>query len=254
MGENGVTLKREGRVAYVGIDHPPVNSLSRNVIEGLDAVFRTIEQEDSLTVVVLTGTGKTFSAGAELKELASARTREETEESLRRAKRLLDRVEALAIPVIGAINGICLGGGLELALACHIRIADENARFGFPEINLGLMPGAGGTQRLARLTGFSSSCELILTGKIIHASEAFNIRMVDQVTPAGACLETAGDIARAIGSKSRAAVISALEAIRSSSGTSVREGMERETRLFGRLVDTAEVKENITVFLARQKA
>ncbi|MGD9123790.1 MAG: enoyl-CoA hydratase-related protein [Desulfarculaceae bacterium] len=207
----------------------------------------TLDQQGGVALVRLNNPPVNSLSGRVLEGL-------ESEEILRRAKRVYDGMEAFTIPIIAAISGVCLGGGLELALACHIRIADEKARLGFPEINLALMPGAGGTQRLARLAGFSRSCELILTGDLISAGRAYSLGLVDRVAPPGKCLNIAEVLAQAISEKSRAAVISALEAIKCALRLPAQEGMEKETRLFGELFDSAEAQEKIKAFLKRQKA
>jgi enoyl-CoA hydratase len=251
MDDERIHIQMEKDIAILSINNPPANSLDKTTVQSLQAVIADFEERETPRVVVLTGNEKTFSAGADLRELAGAHLAKQAEEIVRRAKSLLDRIESFRRPVIAAINGPCLGGGLELALACHIRVADENSRFGFPEINLGLMPGAGGTQRLSQLVGLAGSCEMILTGELIDARRALRLGLINALAPAGSSLEIAGQIAQKIAVKSPQAVVSALEAIRCSKSPDPFEGMEKETRLFGRLVETDDARRRIAAFLAK---
>src|SRR6185437_15781309 len=162
-------------VALVTLDHPPVNVLTPELLTELDGAFDSLAKDEAVKAVVLTGAGRYFVAGADIRVLASIPSSTEGEALARHGQMILDRIEAFEKPVIAAINGACLGGGLELALCCHIRFAAEGARLGLPEINLGIMPGFGGTQRLPRLIGRSKALELILIGEPISAREAMNL-------------------------------------------------------------------------------
>ncbi|MBW1736451.1 MAG: enoyl-CoA hydratase/isomerase family protein [Deltaproteobacteria bacterium] len=252
VNEKIVVEQHEG-VAILFISNPPANSLDRHTLKSLEATMQNLGRERILKTIILTGRGGLFSAGAELKELAAVATSKEAERIVTRAKSLFERIENFKKPVIAAIDGMCLGGGLELALACHMRIADEKARFGFPEINLGLMPGAGGTQRLPRLVGFPQSFEMILTGELIDVKEARRIGLVNAIAPPGKSVDIAKGLAEKMSNKSQVAVRSVLEAIRSSANSDASEGMEKETLLFGRLFETGNAKEGISAFLEKRK-
>jgi enoyl-CoA hydratase/carnithine racemase len=166
---------------------------------------------------------------------------------------ILNKIEALDKPVIAAINGACLGGGLELALCCHIRLAAEGARLGLPEITLGIMPGFGGTQRLPRLIGRSKATELILTGDIISAHEARTLGLVSHVVPPDDLLRHAHGLARRIAAKGQVAVRAALQAIHQGEALGLHEGLSLEARLFGRLCETEDKKEGLAAFLEKRQ-
>ena len=170
-----------------------------------------------------------------------------------RGQAILSRIEAFEKPVIAAINGACLGGGLELALCCHIRIAAESARLGLPEITLGIMPGFGGTQRLPRILGRSKATELILTGDLISAQEAKALGLVSQVVPDADLLRQVQGLARRIASKGQVAVRTALRAIHQGEATGLSEGLALEARLFGGLCESEDKKEGLTAFLEKRQ-
>src|SRR5688500_9608345 len=171
----------DGAVATLVINRPPANTLTPELLAELAAVVQQVAQDDAVKVVLLTGTGRFFIAGADIRLLASISSSREGETIALQGQASLNQIEALEKPVIAATNGICLGGGLELAMCCHIRLAAEGSRLGQPEINLGIMPGFGGTQRLPRIVGQSKALELILTGDPISAQEAKAIGLVSQV-------------------------------------------------------------------------
>ena len=171
----------------------------------------------------------------------------------RHGQTILNKIEAFEKPVIAAINGACLGGGLELAMCCHIRLAAEGARLGQPEINLGIMPGFGGTQRLFRLIGQSKALELILTGEPISAHEAMRLGLVSQVVSAGDLLRQTQGLARAMAAKSQVALRASLRAIRNGVGLNLSDGLDLEARLFGELCDTEDRKEGAAAFLEKRQ-
>ncbi len=253
MSHERIFIEREKDLAIISINNPPANTLNKHILKDLSSIFLDFERPGYPKVIILTGKGDIFSAGAELSELAKAGTANEAEKIIIGAKSLLDKIEQYRKPVIAAINGLCLGGGLELALACHIRIADENSKFGFPEIKLGLMPGAGGTQRFTRTVGFSKACEIILTGEFIDAREARQLGLISSLTPAGKSIETALRLGEKISGMGQMAVISALAAIRSSLYSNASEGMKTETILFGKLFETEDARKGITAFMEKRK-
>lgn len=253
MNSPRIVIEQESNIAILHINHPPANSLDKHTIGELRTFFKALDQPGPPKVIILTGNGDIFSAGAELKELAQSRTSEEAEAIVSDAKQLFHVIENCNKPVLAAINGLCLGGGLELSLACHLRLGAENARFGFPEINLGLMPGAGGTQRLPRLIGISKSFQIILTGELFSAQEAFDLGLINGIAPQGRVLEATRKIALKIAGKSQMAVASAMEAIRSSLSMGHDEGMDNETSIFGILSQTEEAREGIAAFLEKRE-
>ena len=191
MDSRRIHIEQEGDISIVYIENPPANSLDANTLQELNIHFKDCDGPGAPKAIILTGSGDVFSAGAELRELAQTRTAGEAEAIVGNAKGLFDIIERYKKPVLAAVNGLCLGGGLELALACHMRIGAENARFGFPEIKLGLMPGAGGTQRLPRLIGMPKSFEIILTGGMFSAQAAFGLGLINEITPPREALEAA---------------------------------------------------------------
>ncbi|MGH7252901.1 MAG: enoyl-CoA hydratase-related protein, partial [Nitrospiraceae bacterium] len=170
-------------VTTLTLNHPPANTLTPELLVELEGAFAALSRDETVKAVVLTGAGRFFVAGAEIRVLAGIASSKEGMEMALRGQAILSRIEAFEKPVIAAINGACLGGGLELALCCHIRIAGESARLGLPEITLGIMPGFGGTQRLPRILGRSKATELILTGDLVSAQEAKALGLVSQVVP-----------------------------------------------------------------------
>src|SRR5881628_205080 len=176
-------------VTTLTLNHPPANTLTPELLVELEGAFATLARDETVKAVVLTGAGRFFVAGAEIRVLAGIASSKDGMEMALRGQAILSRIEALEKPVIAAINGACLGGGLELALCCHIRIAAESARLGLPEITLGIMPGFGGTQRLPRILGRSKATELILTGDLISAQEAKALGLVSQVCRMRTCCD-----------------------------------------------------------------
>ena len=232
-----------------------LNALNVEVLEGLDRAVSEAEQDSSLRCLIVTGSGdRAFIAGADIGELAKL-TPIEGREHARRGQAVLDRIENLSAPSIAAINGFAYGGGLELAMACTLRVASENARMGLPETSLGILPGYGGTQRLARLVGRAKASELVLTAsKGLTAAEAERIGLVNRVVPAGQALAGATEMAKAIAANGPAACRYALEAIRSGIEMPAAEGRLFEATLFGLCAATADMKEGMTAFLEKRPA
>src|SRR5690348_7809273 len=196
-----VVYDKKGPVAYVTLNRPKVmNALNKATINELRASFEDARDDSAVHGVILTGAGeKAFAAGADITEIAN-NTAVEAEEATRRGQALTDLIENLGKPVIAAVNGFALGGGCELAMACTIRIAAESAKFGQPEVKLGVMPGYGGTQRLPRLVGKGRALQLILSGEVINAQEAYRIGLVNEVVPGGNLTSRAETILKQIGS------------------------------------------------------
>jgi enoyl-CoA hydratase/carnithine racemase len=243
----------DGAVATLLINHPPANTLTPELLVELSATFEQAAKDDAVKVVVLTGAGRFFIAGADIRVLAAIASSKEGEAIALQGQAILDQIEGFGKPVIAAINGICLGGGLELAMCCHIRFAAEGSRLGQPEINLGIMPGFGGTQRLARLLGQSKALELILTGEPISAQDAKTIGLVSQVFPPEDLLRQAQGLARTIASKGQMAVRASLRAIRQGVALNLHDGLALEARLFGELCDTEDKREGVSAFLEKRQ-
>ncbi|HID88193.1 MAG TPA: enoyl-CoA hydratase [Anaerolineae bacterium] len=249
----------EDKIAVLTIDHPPVNSFNKQVVTELGEAIDQLLADDEVKAIVITGGGtNAFVAGAdipEIKELLDDPGEGYTaaREFLERGQRVFLKIERASKPVIAAINGFCLGGGLELAMACHMRICSDRARLGQPEINLGLIPGWGGTQRLARLTNKGKAIELILTGDMITAQEAYRIGLVNKVVPAGAVLKEARDLARKIVSKSKFPIAAALKAITEGLETTIEEGLKIEADQFVGLASTEDIREGVTAFLEKRQ-
>ena len=244
---------RDGAVATVTIHHPPANTITPKLLSQLSHVFEGFAKDDAIKAVVLTGTGRFFVAGADIRLLASIASSQEGESIARQGQAILNRIESLEKPVIAAINGVCLGGGLELAMCCHIRLVAEDSRLGQPEINLGIMPGFGGTQRLPRIVGQSKALELILTGDPISAQEARSLGLVSQVFPPEDLLHQAQGLARKMAAKSLPALRASLRAIRGGADSSLAEGLVVEARLFGGLCETEDKREGLAAFLEKRQ-
>ena len=247
-------LETTARVATLTINRPDkLNALNAQCKKELRDAFSLLKSDPVVDIVIITGAGeKSFVAGtdiAEMKGLDAASGKEFA--SL--GQSTFDAIQHLGKPVIAAVNGYALGGGCELALACHIRIASENARFGQPEVNLGIIPGYGGTQRLPRTVGIAKAAEMILTGSQIDANEALRTGLVSKVVPLAEILPTARTIAATITGKGPLAVRMALKAINASMETPLSEGLNVEASLFGELCATRDAQEGVTAFLEKRK-
>jgi len=243
------------RVAWVTINRPDkLNALDRATMTAIDRAVGEALAADDVGVIVLTGAGeKAFVAGADIEEMAALDARDAQEFS-RFLQACLDRIERSPKPVIAAINGFALGGGCEVAMACHLRIASERARFGQPEVNLGLIPGAGGTQRLQRIVGRGRALDLILSGEMIEATEAHRIGLVNRVVPPGDLREEVDRYAAVLNSKSPVALARVLEAVLSGGEVSMNEAMRLEAGLFGLCFATEDMREGTRAFLEKRKA
>jgi len=248
-----VLYEKKGAIAYVTVNRPKVlNALNTPTWTDIKAAFEAAKADPSVHGVILTGAGdKAFIAGADISELAHVDAYE-AEESSRFGQGVLDLVENLGKPVIAAINGFALGGGCETAMACTIRIAAEHARFGQPEVKLGLLPGGGGTQRLPRLVGKGRALQLILTGETITAQEAYRIGLVNEVVPAANLIARAEAILKQIAANAPIAVKFSLEAANKGLETSQAEGFALEASYFGICAATEDKKEGTSAFLEKR--
>src|ERR1700689_541664 len=250
--ENVIYDKR-GLIAYVTLNRPKVmNALNKATINELRAAFEDARDDSAVRGVILTGAGeKAFAAGADIAEITN-NTVVEAEEATRRGQALTDLIENLGKPVIAAVNGFALGGGCELSMACSIRIAAESAKFGQPEVKLGVIPGYGGTQRLPRLVGKGRALKLILSGDIIEAAEAYRIGLVDEVEPDTHVVERAATVLKKIIANAPLSLKYALEAVNKGLETSVAEGLLIEASLFAVCASTDDKKEGTSAFLEKR--
>jgi enoyl-CoA hydratase len=242
-------------VVVITLNRPKVlNALNAATLGELRQAIDAAAKDDAVRVIVLTGSGeKSFVAGADINELA-VQTPVGGRDHARHGQAIFDRIERLGKPVIAAINGFALGGGCELAMACTIRIASDAAKFGQPEVNLGLIPGYAGSQRLPRLVGRGRAQELLLTGDIIDAQEAFRIGLVNRVVPAAELMDNAKTLARRLAAKAPVAVRYILDAVASGLDMPFPEAEDHEATLFGLVSTTEDMREGTTAFLEKRKA
>jgi len=248
-----VLYEKKGGIAYVTINRPKVlNALNQRTWENLRTAFEDARDDAAVRGVILRGAGdKAFIAGADISELAHV-TAVEAKESSSYGQAVLDLIENLGKPVIAAVNGFALGGGCETAMACTIRVASENAKFGQPEVKLGLIPGGGGTQRLPRLVGKGRALQLILSGEMISAQEAYRIGLVNEVVPAADLITRSEAILQQIFSNAPVAVRFSLEAVNRGLETSQDVGLSLEASLFGLCAGTEDKKEGTSAFLEKR--
>jgi enoyl-CoA hydratase len=251
---SGLIVEQAGAVATVTVNRPNVlNALSLATLDELASAMGRLRQDEAVRCIVITGAGeKAFIAGADIKELA-ALTPTAGREHARKGQSVFDLIEQLGKPVIAAINGYALGGGCELAMACTIRLAADTARLGQPEINLGIIPGYGGTQRLARLIGAGRALELLLTGEQITAAEAYRLGLVNRVVPAADLMSEARRLAETIAAKAPIAVRYILDAVRSGVQLPLDAGQMLEATLFGLVASTGDMREGTRAFLEKRK-
>ena len=248
-----VVYEKKGAFAYVTVNRPKVlNALNKATWVDLRTAFEDARDDAAVRGVILTGAGdKAFIAGADISELARV-TAFEAEQSSRFGQEVLDLIEDLGKPVIAAVNGFALGGGCETAMACTIRLAVENAKFGQPEVKLGLVPGGGGTQRLPRLVGKGRALQLILSGETISAAEAYRIGLVNEIVPAADLIARAEAILKKIAANAPIAIKFALEVTNKGLETSQSEGLLLEASYFGLCAATEDKKEGTSAFLEKR--
>jgi enoyl-CoA hydratase len=254
MGEF-VSTEQDGAVAVVTIDHPPVNALSAPLLEELEAELARLDADDGVRAIVLKGAGeRAFVAGADISEFPSLRAEASHETgSARGIQKLGARMDAARTPFIAAIHGFCLGGGLELAMCCDIRVAAEDAQLGQPEIKLGLIPGGGGTQRLPRLVGLGRAMLLNMTGDFIDGRTAYDWGLVERIVPRAELLDAAVAIARTIAARSPVAIGVLRELARTCRDLPLEEGLRREADGFRRCLASEDGLEGVSAFLEKRE-
>ncbi len=255
MTYENLLLKKKSSIAYVTVNRPKVlNALNSATLEELRAAFTDIKADREIRVVIFTGSGeKAFIAGADINELAQ-RDAVSGKEYAARGQSVLDLIENLGKPVIACINGFALGGGCEIALACTMRLASDNAKLGQPEVKLGIIPGYGGSQRLPRLIGKGLANQILLTGEMITAQEAHRIGLVNEITAPAELIPRAEAIAAKIIANAPLAVQYTLEAVNRGMEMPLAEGLYLETALFGVACATEDKKEGTTAFLEKRPA
>ena len=251
MSYEYILVEREGPVAIVTLNRPQqLNALSYGLIKELALALEALDQDADIRAIVLTGGEKVFAAGTDIKEMADATP---FDDRLQGRLAFRDRINRISKPVIAAVSGLTLGGGCELAMCCDIIIASETARFGQPEVNLGIIPGSGGTQRLTRTVGKYRAMEMVLTGDFINAAEAHTLGLVAKVVPVEFLIEEAKGIAKKIAAKPPLAVKSAKEAVLKAFETSLGEGLEFERKSFYLLFASEDKREGMKAFIEKRK-
>ncbi|MCH8156996.1 MAG: enoyl-CoA hydratase/isomerase family protein [Nitrospinae bacterium] len=251
--EKYVTLIEYDSVALLTIRRPPVNALSIEVLTELEETVHSINANDAIKSVVLAGGSKTFfCAGADIKELSTIQSEKDGLKYAEYGQSVLNKIDSAPKPYIAAVEGVCVGGGLELALACHLRIAGAEATFAMPEVNLGIMPGFGGTCRLPERIGKSRALEMMLTGKEVTAEQAQGIGLINQIVKSGAALETALHLARQITDKGGRAIAAIMSVVNNPDCASQEERLQKEAEAFGKLLTTRDAQEGLLAFLEKR--
>ncbi len=251
MEFKNILLSNENDIAICQINRPDVlNALNMQTMSEIVNALEISDKDENIHAIILTGNKKSFAAGADIKEMSNASS---VEMLIRDQFAKWDKIRKIKKPLIAAVSGFVLGGGMELMMCCDIVIASETAKFGQPEINIGVMPGAGGTQRLTRAVGKIKAMELVLTGKIISANEALQLGLVNKIIPIEYYFEEAKEIAKEIASKPQIAVQLAKESILKSFDTTIENGLEFERKNFYLLFSTEDQKEGMNAFIEKRK-
>jgi len=252
MNYENILLEKHDKISFITINRPEsLNALNGKTIQELSSVFDDLNSDPSCRVVIITGSGeKSFVAGADIKEFSDFGQAEAEELARTGQQNLFNKIENMTKPVIAAVNGFALGGGLELAMACHIRYASENARLGLPEVTLGLIPGYGGTQRLPKLVGKGIANEMIFSAKMISAQRAKEIGLVNEVYPIEELLTKTKELANVIAHNSPMAISKAIHAVNLSN---TEKGFETEIKYFGEVFELDDKKEGVSAFIEKRK-
>jgi len=248
-----LSLVIENHIATLTINSPPANALSTTLLKDLEVQLDRIEKDDSVKAVILTGEGRFFSAGADIKEFTSLQEASDYESLAKLGQNLFSRMELFHVPIIAAIHGASLGGGLELALACHIRLVTKDAKLGLPEITLGIIPGFAGTQRLPQFVGSPKAYEMILTGDTITGEEAVQLGLANQAVDEDQLRNEAKKLAEKIAAKSKPTITRIMELIPYAKVASFQAGIDREAKAFGEIFGNEDATEGIQAFLEKRK-
>ena len=249
-----INVAVDSKVATVTINNPPVNAMGPGVLKELEETMDALGTDKGVKVIVLTGTGPVFVAGADIKQIAQIQSVADGKKAAGEGQRVFLKIERMTKPVIAAINGVCLGGGMELAMACHIRMCSDKAKLGQPEISLGIIPGFGGTQRMSRLVGRGKATEWILTGDNIAPQDAKALGLVNHVLPESELLRQVQGMAKKIAMKPASAIAAALKAINSGLEQPTMDGaMATELEGFGKCCESPDMKEGIKAFVEKRQ-
>jgi enoyl-CoA hydratase len=243
----------EGKVAHVIIQRPPANALASGLIREIDAILDELEGNPEVRVILLKGEGRFFSAGADIKEFTTIETGEEFSQLAKKGQDVFERMENFSKPIIAVIHGAALGGGLELAMGCHIRLVSENAKLGLPELQLGLVPGFAGSQRLPKLVGRAKAAEMLLTSEPITGTEAVQWGLANKAYPEPELFAKADEMAQKIAKKSPGAMKAAIELLSYTKDDRFYEGVMREASLFGDVFVSDDAKEGISAFIEKRE-
>ncbi len=247
-------VKKENQVAVISINHEPANALSSSVLQEFSSLLDTILDANDTRAIILHGEGRFFSAGADIKEFVEVAKGDGGFSQLAEAgQQLFERIENFPIPIIAAIHGAALGGGLELAMSCHLRLVAEDAKLGLPELQLGIIPGFGGTQRLPRYIGTGRALELMLTSEPISGLEAVKLGLANHAYPQETLLEEAKSLAEKFAAKSPGSVEAVISLLNAHKTLTYQEGINLEAKLFGELFNSADAKEGISAFIEKRK-
>ena len=255
MTYNNIYIEEEGAIATITIDRPKkLNALNKATIEELHSAFKELHEDEDIKGIIITGSGeKAFVAGADISEFADFSVKEGAQLAAKGQELLFDYVANLGTPVIGAVNGFALGGGLELAMSCHFRVASQNAKMGLPEVSLGVIPGYGGTQRLPQLIGKGRAMEMIMTAGMIQAEQALDYGLVNYVVGSEELLPLCRKLAKKITNNSSVAISNAIKAVNAGYNPKA-DGYAVEIEAFGHCFGTEDFKEGTSAFLEKRKA
>lgn len=248
-----ISLSIDNHIATLTLKCPPANPLSSRLIKDIDNKLNEIKADGTVKVAILNSEGKFFSAGADIKEFTSLQKASDYESLGKLGQKVFNRIETFSIPFIAAIHGAALGGGLELAMSCHIRIVAESAKLGLPEMTLGIIPGFAGSQRLPMFVGSAKAYEMLLTGEPISGKEAFEFGLANRAVSDDAYFNEAMSLAQKIASKSKPAINQIMKLVPFAKTTQFSEGVDAESKAFGKIFGTNDAKEGIQAFLEKRK-
>ncbi|MFC5466808.1 enoyl-CoA hydratase [Lederbergia graminis] len=248
-----LTLKKENSVAIISINRPPANALSSNLISEISSILDEIEHDQQIRSVIIRGEGRFFSAGADIKEFTQVKSGEEFSILAERGQQTFDKIEKFPKPIIAVVHGAALGGGLELAMACHLRLVSDTATLGLPELQLGIIPGFAGTQRLPRLVGPAKAAEMMLTSEPITGKEAVKWGLANKSFPEDELFEQGMVMAEKIAKKSPIVLRAVIEQLQYTKTNQFDKGVKREAERFGTLFNTEDRKEGIQAFLEKRE-
>ncbi|WP_411953606.1 enoyl-CoA hydratase [Alkalibacillus sp. S2W] len=248
-----LSWEQRGQKAYVTIQSPPANALSSGILKDLEQVLNDVEADSSIKLIVLQGEGKFFSAGADIKEFTSFQKQDDYQSLAEKGQALFNRIEQFHIPVLASIHGAALGGGLELAMACHMRIATKETKLGLPELNLGIIPGFAGSQRLPRYVGAPKAYEMILTGEPISADEAAHYGLVNRVVEDSELEEATTKLADKIVAKSGPSIHAVMKLLPYTHTSQFNRGVDQEAKEFGNVFGNEDAQEGVEAFINKRQ-